>query len=169
MHILVDGYNYLCAIRGAGVLRSLNLDMEREKLIETFALYRRYRHNPVTLVFDGEESPNLYRSSSMHAGVKVIYSAQGEKADDVIMEMVQPMDLVVTADRQIISSVQRQGAEFITPRDFSGKLEMLLMMQGNEKDETDDYDDSPITTKKKGNPKRRSKADRRKNRFLRNI
>ncbi len=169
MHIIVDGYNYLCAIKGADILNSLNLDEERQKLIEQFALYKRYRHNPVTMVYDGEGGVNIYRSSNSYLGVKVIYSAQGEKADDVIMEMVEPMDLVITADRQIISSIQRQGAEFITPRDFASKLEMLLMMEGGDKEEDDGYDNKPITTKKKGNPKRRSKKERKKERFLRNI
>jgi len=164
MHILIDGYNYLHAIRNVGNLDAAGFERERDKLVQRFATYRYYRPNDITVVFDGTESLNLYRGREDHQGIKVVFSAQGENADRVIMEKAEPGNLVVTADREIIEHVLANGAETIPPLEFDQRVAMAAMMDGGEKD--DDYDDRPTTTKKKGNPRRKSKKERRKNRFL---
>lgn len=164
MHIIIDGYNYLHAIRNIGHLDLMGLEREREKLIQRLAIYRSYKPNLITVVFDGTESLNLYRGREDHHGMKIIFSAQGENADEVIMEIAEPGNLIVTADREIIEDVVSNGAETIVPLEFDQRVSMASMMAGEETD--DNYDDRPTTTKKKGNPRKKSKKERRKNRLL---
>jgi len=170
MNIIIDGYNYFHFLLGKTNDPMPDFEKGREKIINKLAQYRKYKPNNITVVFDGTDSSNLYRSNNSQQGIKVLFSAQGEKADDVIMDLADYGDLVVTADREIRNFVEGNGAESITPLEFDNKVTMSLMMGGSVKD--DDGGDAymrPVSTKKKGNPKRKSKKERRANKFLKKL
>jgi len=171
MRILIDGYNYLHFLQEEH--KGVNLtDFEgaREKLISLMSQYRKYKPNTIIIVFDGTHSYNCYRSKESQRGVTVFFSAQGERADDVLMDLASCGDLVVTADREIRDFVEKNGAESIIPADFHQKVSMASMM-GAEKEECDNDDPyiRPVSTKKKGNPKRKSKKARKAERYLRKL
>ncbi|MBF0274654.1 MAG: NYN domain-containing protein [Nitrospinae bacterium] len=167
MNIIIDGYNYFHFLLEKSGDSIPDFERGREKIIDRLAQYRKYKPNTITVVFDGTDSYNLYRSNNSQQGIKVLFSAQGEKADDVIMDIADYGDLIVTADREIRDFVENNGAESITPQEFDAKVTMSLLMGGTVKeDDNDDAYRRPISTKKKGNPKRMSKKERKANKFL---
>ena len=65
--------------------------------------------NPADMivVFDGKNNPSKQRGKEVKHGIKIFYSAQGETADEYIMEMIEKRTgkakthLIVSSDREI--------------------------------------------------------------------
>src|SRR5512138_1801594 len=102
MHIIVDGYNL---IRQSDVLRlheRQGLEAGRKALVHLLAGYRRSRGHRITVVFDGWLGGPPQEERDREAGIDIIYSRRGEKADEVIKRLArQHADetVVVTSDR----------------------------------------------------------------------
>jgi len=77
MHLIVDGYNLLA---GAGSL-SGHLESARERLLHDLAAYRHRKNHLITVVFDGWQQGRPSEQREHRAGVQVIYSKRGERAD----------------------------------------------------------------------------------------
>jgi predicted RNA-binding protein with PIN domain len=136
-HLLIDGYN----------------------LLEKLAEYGRERRVRMTVVFDAPAGLSLSRQKEGYRGVTVIFSKQGETADQVMIEAIRkkPSGLaVVTSDRAIIDEAKRHGIPFVTP----DRLERA--MEGGAEEE-------PERTEKKGNPHKAPKNLRKARRTIRKI
>jgi predicted RNA-binding protein with PIN domain len=125
VHIIVDGYNM---IRQSDKLRRAekqSLEVGRLALIRLVVLYRKKKGHRLTVVFDGWESGSPSEERDIVSGVHIIYSKLGEKADDVIKRIVRLKKeemVVVTADRDIISFVERHKSAAVSPREFEEKI-----------------------------------------------
>jgi len=120
MHIIVDGYNLICA---PGQMPKVPEDREREHLISQLAVYREIRPARVTVVFDGHPRGRPYPVTEEHLGVEVIYSGPGVEADDTIMDMVRQSDHrrdmeVVTSDNHLQGICRRLGAQVVDSPTF---------------------------------------------------
>jgi predicted RNA-binding protein with PIN domain len=108
VHVIVDGYNVTKTGYG-----ELPLVDQRTRLIGAMATLAGQSGAEVTIVFDGSERPPA--QPPVPRGVRVLFSAADEIADDVIRRLVgaepggRPV-VVVTSDQQVVTDVQRAGA-----------------------------------------------------------
>lgn len=97
--ILIDGYNLI------GTAHS-DLQAERKSLVNLLAAYHKSTGHDITVVFDGWRSGSSREEITAVAGVKIIYSRLGDKADLVIKRIIDAAHkelTVITSDRDIMS------------------------------------------------------------------
>ena len=108
VHLVVDGYN----VTKTGY-PDLPLADQRRRLISGLAGLAARTSAEVTVVFDGADVD----APAVHAprGVRVLFSAPGETADELIVRLVtaeppgRPV-VVVTSDQEIVDAARRAGA-----------------------------------------------------------
>lgn len=159
MQIIVDGYNFIGRQKG---LRG-DLEGKRARLIEQLTAYRRIKNLPVTVVFDGSGKGGAERTG----GVEVIFSGVGESADDVIVRMAEDLRegcTVVSSDRAVQDQIRRSGGVALYSGEFETRLHAALQQGGEppSKEPLDEKEPPPRPAEKKGNPHKRSKAERRR-------
>lgn len=153
MQVLVDGYNLLYA---------LILDLptgEREDLLKLLEEYRKVTKNNVTVVFDGHKSGTHSDIPDKFAGVKIIYTGSNKTADDKIKELVKNYGagcVVVSTDNEIINYAKSKQAGYIRSEVFGKRLFNISRKGLNDVD----YEEASAS-KKKGNPKRPKKRERK--------
>ncbi|GIH96472.1 RNA-binding protein [Planobispora siamensis] len=109
IHVIVDGYNVTKTGYG-----TLTLADQRNRLLTGLgALYAQTR-TELTCVFDGAELNGPVPVSAPR-GVRVLFSAPGQIADDLIRQLVRAEPAgralaVVSSDREVAESVRRMGA-----------------------------------------------------------
>lgn len=108
VHLIVDGYNVTKT--GYGVLPLVD---QRARLIGALAALAAQSGAEITVAFDGGAKPPAQPATPR--GVRVLFSAAGEIADDLIRRLVaaeppgRPL-IVVTSDRQVVIDTARAGA-----------------------------------------------------------
>ena len=163
MELIIDGYNMIGTdhrLRGP-------LEHQRNWLIQQLSKYRKTKGFAVTVVFDGWRSGRINEVEEKQDGVTVLYSRQGEKADDVIVRIAHKKGsgcVVVTSDREIRNAVEKFGAVPIYSGEFAGILRELDRPFHEE-----DFDESNATSFGKGNPSRLSKSEKRRQERLRKL
>jgi len=165
LHIVIDGYNLIRQSERFGAIERASLQEGREALLESLVLYRRVKHHPMTVIFDGAHADQPLQGRTGHKGINIIFSRPGESADTVIKGMVMregERAVVVSSDGDVVDFATHHGAATIGSCEFEKKMEMAIH-----------YDVTPAylaeeegagwtpTTKKKG-PSRRPPKVRRK-------
>ena len=169
--IVIDGYNLIRQSPTLIDFEAISLEEGRSALIRLLVSYRQAKGHAITVVFYGWISDNIGQSRERVGGVDVIYSGRGEKADDVIKNIVNDMRdrvVVVTSDRDIAVHSSKKGAVVIASPEF----EMKVRMNGceNEGDELDFQKESGRGgTKKKGPARRLSKEERKRRDKMRKL
>jgi predicted RNA-binding protein with PIN domain len=100
----------------------LSLENARSAIVTFLLTHRQPGREKITVVFDGSAEILTPRATKVH-GIEVVFSEPGVNADEVIRRMVASSPnprivLVVTADREIRSSVIAGGAKVVTPINF---------------------------------------------------
>lgn len=163
MEIIIDGYNLIGRDQGL----SGPLEHKRNWLLQQLSRFREQKNFEVTVVFDGWQSGSRYEVEEKRAGVRVVFSRLGEKADGVIIRIARAKGsgcVVVTSDREIRSAVEKFGAVSLRSGEFA---EILRRIDAPPCD-IEEYDSEP-DSRKKGNPRRLSKADKRRIEILRKL
>ena len=170
-HLIIDGYNLLGA--GGQIVRDGRHDGEtvRETLIQTLGRYRQKVGHPITLVFDAWQQVGGTQRDESRAGVTVIFSRQGEKADQVIQRMIREYGsdcVVVSSDHEVIDTARSHRAMIIRSQEFWPKLQSLKASARARYQEAKDESDQGENVRigKKGNPRKLPKALRQR---LRNL
>jgi len=156
MDLIIDGYNLLGAEQGLHGA----LEHKRKWLVQQLSQYQTRKHFNVIVVFDGWRAGSAAEVSEKQAGVAVVYSRLGEKADQVIVRIAREKGsgaVVVTSDREIRSAVERFGAVAIYAAEFN---QILRGLDGDYFGDEDD--DDQMSPRKRGNPNRLSKVDRQR-------
>ena len=173
LKIIIDGYNVIKNPRAFFTTKQETLEKSRDNFISKLHQYKHLKKHKVVVVFDGWQNGWPTESSEIQKGIVVIYSKRGEKADDVIKRLVSKKDnsyMVITSDRELAHSVEKQGAIVISSDEFEAKL--VSSFTYSQKEDEEVYDESldrPITTKKKGPSQRLSKSERKKRRLLKKL
>ena len=81
--LLVDGYNVIGAWERVR-REHLTHEEAREALLHLLADYAGYSGQEIIVVFDGYKSGRRVRSEDMVSGVRVVFTMQGETADNYI-------------------------------------------------------------------------------------
>jgi predicted RNA-binding protein with PIN domain len=107
-HLIVDGYNVTKSGYG-----DLPLVDQRTRLVTALAALQARAGTELTVAFDGSTKPPA--APRVPRGLRVLFSAPDETADDLIRRLVaaeppgRPV-VVVTSDREIVGDVRRSGA-----------------------------------------------------------
>jgi predicted RNA-binding protein with PIN domain len=175
-HLIIDGYNVLGAMglppekvvgKGEG---------HRDQFVARLGLYSQAIHCPVTVIFDAWRQPGNLRQTTHQTGVTVMYSSEGERADQVIQQLIRQHGnetAVVSSDLEVINVARAFGAFVIRSQEFLSRLQ-----KGGEqrtpgrsaggsvegKDESEDVTTRPKN--KKGNPRKLPKKLRERNRIM---
>lgn len=168
-HLIVDGYNLLAA---AGIF-SGHVESARETLVRDLAAYRHRKHHLITVVFDGWQQGHLSEQREHRAGVQMIYSKRGERADQVIQRLAREYGAdcaVVSSDHEIVNAAKAYGAFVMGSQEFARKLRPLSSASGalpNKELDVESADRPKRGPEKKGNPRKLPKAQRQRDRRLR--
>ena len=167
MKLIIDGYNLIRQSPALSEAELESLEAGRAILIKYLQAYRRLKRYDITVVFDSEHGEHLSLQKEEIGGISVIYSARGQKADDVIKEIVERESnlIVVSSDKEIILFAEHHNASAVLSTEFMSKLEMAIYGKRTVKKTRP----SEIVPKKKGPAHRLSKRERRKLRALRKL
>jgi uncharacterized protein len=160
MEIIIDGYNLV----GCDAGLTGNLEHKRNWLVQELAAYHRVKGHDITVVFDGWRSGSVNQVEQKRDGVAIVYSRLGEKADDVIIGLARKGGsgcVVVTSDREVRNAVERFGAVALYAGQFSGMLHNQA-----EPFDAAQAEDHHREARKKGNPRRLSKKERKRRKKL---
>ncbi len=124
VHLLVDGYN----VTKTGY-PDTTLESQRARLVKGLgALASRNPGAEITCVFDGTAATARPTALPMPRGVRVLFSAVGELADDLLVRLVRAEPAgrpvaVVTNDGEIIAAVRAVGARRLASEALLARLE----------------------------------------------
>jgi hypothetical protein len=159
MHLIIDGYNLLHVHRSLINVNSIQLQWERERLIDRLSTYQKLKPCGVTVVFDGWQGGWNTETKEKKKGIDVIFSRLGEKADEVIKRLVReqgPGAIVITSDRDVARFAERMDVAVIPSEQFREKLE-----QGSSDGCEESPEEEEEGIKKKGPSRRLSKKEKR--------
>jgi len=159
MHLIIDGYNLLHVNRSLINVNSIQLQWERERLIDRLSTYQKLKPCGVTVVFDGWQGGWNTETKEKKKGMEVIFSRLGEKADEVIKRLVReqgPGAIVITSDRDVARFAERMNVAVIPSEQFREKLE-----QGSSDGVEESLEEEQKGIKKKGPSRRLSKKEKR--------
>jgi len=129
MYILVDGYNL---IRQSDLLRRYerrSLEAGRLALMSKLADYKRKKGHRITVVFDGWKNGSAQEERDRHENIEIIYSRQGERADEVIKRIIDQTaeeTVAVSSDREIASYATRQGKTALSSLEFEAIMNRAI-------------------------------------------
>ena len=159
-NILIDGYNLI------GIAHR-DIEKARHDLIQKLGAYANIKQHNITVVFDGWKNGQAAETKQRMGGITVIFSRIGEKADDVIKDMLSSGAkswIAVSSDREIYDFAEKKHAA-LTADQFEEKLFLALegMTQNNEEERWKDDEDRWLKqTRKKGNPQKIARKEKRK-------
>jgi hypothetical protein len=159
MHLIIDGYNLLHVDRSLIHLSPVQLQWERERLINQLSTYQEIKPCRITVVFDGWQGGWATEKRESQNGIEVIYSKLGEKADEVIKRLVKEKGssaIVITSDRDIARFAQRMAVSVIPSDQFRERMEISA-----DNVEENLEEDEETGVKRKGPSKRLSKKEKR--------
>jgi hypothetical protein len=161
MHLIIDGYNLLHVSHSLIHLDSIQLQWERDRLIDQLSAYQRLKPSEITVVFDGWRGGWTTEKREKKKGVGLVFSKLGEKADEVIKRLLKEKGsgaIVITSDRDIGRFAERLGIPVISSEQFQNKIERSSI-------EFDEYlgkeEEEEKGAKKKGLSRRLSKKEKR--------
>ena len=168
MHLIIDGYNLLHADRTLVSLNPIQLQRERDRLVDQLSAYRSLRQMEITVVFDGWQGGSPTEKRERKKGIELVFSKLGEKADEVIKRLVREKGAgatVVTSDREISRYAEKMAVAVIPSDQFKEKMENTLMK--GQKDLQDEEERGG--EKKKGPSRMLSKKEKRMRSALRKL
>lgn len=162
MWIVIDGYNLIRRSPLFHPLDRRDLQEGREALLTALGAYRRLRGHRITVIFDGWERGGTSEQVKLTAGLQVVFSRRGERADQAILRFVDKAPsgaVVVTSDRALADEVAQTGTLVLSAEEFHERLERAL----READEGEfQKDDEPAS--ESSEPRRRKGPARRPSR-----
>ena len=159
MHILIDGYNLIRQSVSLRRFERQSLEAGRKALIASLSSYKEIRGHKITVIFDGWESGSAQEERDFQAGINIMYSSRGEKADEVIKRLTAESDeeiVVVSSDREILSFAIRRGKTTISSPEFETIMTKAISgPQTFEFEEAKDNEDKYSRSIKKRGPAHR--------------
>ena len=128
-YLILDGYNLIGALKRYSPHSTGGLDQSRELIINDALKAAGWTGREIIVVFDASQSPEPGRTEPRAGGaVRLIYSAPGESADDIIERLVRSDGAsytVCTADFALQRAALASGAARSAPREFEELLNEL--------------------------------------------
>jgi predicted RNA-binding protein with PIN domain len=169
MHLIIDGYNLLHVSHSLIHLDSIQLQWERDRLIDQLSAYQRLKRCEITVVFDGWQGGWSTEKREQRKGIELVFSKLGEKADEVIKRLLKEKGsgaIVITSDRDIGRFAERLAIPVISSERFQERIEQSSV-------EFDEYiereEEEEKGAKKKGLSRRLSRKEKRARAALKKI
>jgi predicted RNA-binding protein with PIN domain len=161
MHLIIDGYNLLHVGRSLTQVNSIELQRERDRLIDQLSSYQLLKGCEITVVFDGWQGGWTTEKREMRKGIELVFSKLGEKADEVIKRLAKEKGagaIVVTSDREVSRYAERMAVPVISSDRFKERMEIspVKIEKGVEQDEEEERG-----LKRRGPSRKLSKKERR--------
>jgi predicted RNA-binding protein with PIN domain len=125
--LILDAYNVIGALDR--YREAASLEAARDRLINDALKAAGWTGRPLIVVFDAHRGPGPERTEPRAGGaVRIIYSAPGESADDVIERLLSTLEdsaTVYTADFALQRTALARGSTRATPREFANLLDEL--------------------------------------------
>jgi len=170
--ILIDGYNVIKNTLELRAVEQRSLGAAREALVRQ--LIAKYRHTPhqVVVVFDSQQPR---QTEEYVQRIRLIYTCQGESADEVIARMARAATgqhqtvVVASNDQEVRGSVVQAGGQAASSTELAAHLNApphLLAQRARYRqgvmrrlEGASEYPDS--AHRSKGNPRRPKRQQRR--------
>ena len=127
--VILDGYNVIGALDRYAPAATGGLDESRELLVNDALKAAGWTGRRIVVVFDAHGGPDPERTELRAGGVvRVVYSAPGESADDVIERLLGSLGAsatLYTGDFALQRTALARGASRATPREFADLLDEL--------------------------------------------
>lgn len=127
MALILDGYNVIGAL--GRYQRADSFAAAREFLVNDTLKAAGWTGQQIILVFDAHRSQEAEKVELLAGGaVRVIYSAPGQSADDIIERLLDNLSApstVYTGDFALQRTALARGAARATPREFGDLLDEL--------------------------------------------
>jgi predicted RNA-binding protein with PIN domain len=166
LELIIDGYNLIRQSDSLSRLDAQNLEQGREALLERLVEYKKVRNHPITVVFDGWGGFNLSSKRAKHKGITVVFTAQGQTADEWIKQRVGEVQYgaVVTSDREIQEHAERSGVAAISSHEFERRMEAASSgdMEMSAIDEDEWEKEELVAAKRKGSAWQLSKKEKKR-------
>jgi hypothetical protein len=162
MHLLIDGYNLLHVNRSLSSLNSMELQRERDRLIDELSAYRQRKPCDITIVFDGWQGGWTVEKKEKRRGIEIVFSRLGEKADEVIKRLIRERGsgtVLISSDRELIHYAGRMSVSAIPSDRFQDRIERSVLDPERGKDEGKEEEERG--GKRKGPSRRPSKKEKR--------
>ena len=127
--------------------------------------YQRKKGHRITVVFDGWKGGSAEEERDRHGNIEIIYSRQGEKADEVIKRIIDQTaeeTIVVSSDREIASYATRQGKTALSSLEFEAIMNRAISASGGGIYEKEGREEREVRQRKKKGPARRLPRTKRK-------
>ena len=170
LHLIIDGYNLIRQSPYLQAAEARDLELGREALLATLADYRKLKpQNKITVVFDGWVAGDLKESRDRRAGMVIIYSRRGEKADEVIKRLLEKergRAVVVSSDRELQEYALKVKATYISAPEFE-----MAHLRGADLDagDTAEEETAARVSHKKGPSHRAPKRQRQRQQRLKKL
>jgi predicted RNA-binding protein with PIN domain len=168
-HIIIDGYNLLAQ----------SSYQSREELLKELKAFQKAGSHQVTVFFDGTHQGTGTGDKYMEEYIEIIFSPLTVTADEMIEEFLETNYksnmVIVSSDRRIQKAAIAKRLSFLESKEFLFKLKYISpsgkktsmekpWMEGRT---TEEEDNRPA--KKGGNPRKKSKRGRQKQRTLKKL
>jgi len=131
-YLIVDGYNVIGALDRYAPATTGGLDESRELLVNDALKAAGWTGRRIVVVFDAHGGSDPERTELRAGGVvRVIYSASGESADDVIERLLGSLGAsatLYTGDFALQRTALARGTSRATPHEFADLLDELPAM-----------------------------------------
>jgi len=170
--LIIDGYNL---IRNSPVLAPIDrqdIEEGREALISRLSEYRKVRHFPIVVVFDGTGFYHLSATQEARMGIKILFSHHGQTADDYIVSLAKQKGkeiVVVTSDRDIHDRLKSSDCVCVSSETFEAKIDNALYELYKGQSMEEENEDVRHAGHKKGTAKKLPKKMRRRGNILRRL
>jgi len=134
--IIIDGYNLIYQIPDLRRLIERDLESARNMMVQQLAAFADKQETEVIVVFDGDA--NIDKPYPPHPRLRVSYSRFPERADPLIMKMIQAtepgIDLyVVSSDKEIMACVKEHHYHTLTSQKFASDLQPKTLREAEKK------------------------------------
>lgn len=160
--IIIDGYNVIRPEPRLQALEQVSLQTARDVLVRTLASSPCLSNDRILVVFDGRGGTRPHIHSHRVGRIDTMYSAQGQTADDVIVQQACALVrsnrvVVVSNDVEVRERCREEGCE------VSASGNLLDQIPGRSRKEAPDAGElgpATLSTVKRGNPRRSARRDR---------
>ncbi len=132
--LLVDGYNIISAWPELTRLKNDSLQRAREKLVELMINYAGFTGRKVVVVFDAHQVKGAAGSKESFNGVEVLFTREGETADELIERLVGDYVTEFNGDVYVATSdwteqriIFGKGAYRISARELYHEVEETML------------------------------------------
>lgn len=147
--IIIDGYNLIKSV-SEFTCKTVQLSAQREHLIRLLISSPFLHNKKIVIVFDGGDVKSSLHLQKYH-NIKLVYSGNQTKADDIIQEMIRSSNnvnnlIIVSNDKEIQFTAKSHGATHIDSHIFWNKIRNVAKQKSSHSQKFE-YNNRELTDK----------------------